>query len=531
MPASEYADMALGSGMAIKIPQDRLLSRNSYKASAFSPIKCCSIASALLMATKPQLALLPLQDLYDLLRPITVPASSPRAKFINWGLTFVCSPLSVFEPEDEFHCELILELARREGRTVRAAGVGHSPSDLACTTGYMLRTEKLDKVLEINTEKRYVIAQSGITLHALHAQLDSHGLAMMNLGSISDQTLGGIVTTATHGSGIDYGVISTHVMSLTVLLADGSRVHCSREEHPDLFIASICGLGCTGLLLSIQLQVEPAFRLKEVSETLSFDDSVRSIDSLVHASQHVRLWWFPAAGVVRVGSADRTLEPKSPPVSWLWHSILGGHLVQFMLFLGRYLKTFNNWTTQLAAWLVREPSIAIDDSHRIFNVDCRYPQHTTEWAIPFENTQACLYELRAWIEEELASPDGLRPHFPIEIRFSDSDDIWLSPSSGQKTCWIGIVQYKPYGLNVPYRLLFQRFEAILSRHGGRPHWAKAHHLRPETLRKLYPKFDDFVQLLENVDPQGMFRNEYVQRHIFGKQGHDVDARVFKAHRL
>ena len=131
---------------------------------------------------------------------------------------------------------------------------------------------------------------------------------MMNLGSISDQTLGGIVTTATHGSGIDYGVISTHVMSLTVLLADGSRVHCSREEHPDLFIASICGLGCTGLLLSIQLQVEPAFRLKEVSETLSFDDSVRSIDSLIHASQHVRLWWFPAAGVVRVGSADRTLE-------------------------------------------------------------------------------------------------------------------------------------------------------------------------------------------------------------------------------
>lgn len=72
----------------------------------------------------------------------------------------------------------------------------------------------------------------------------------------------------------------------------------------------------------------------------------------------------------------------------------------------------------------------------------QYPQHTTEWAIPYANTQACLYELRAWIDEELASPDGLRPHFPIEIRFSDSDDIWLSPSNGQKTCWIGIVQYK-----------------------------------------------------------------------------------------
>lgn len=53
-----------------------------------------------------------------------------------------------------------------------------------------------------------------------------------------------------------------------------------------------------------------------------------------------------------------------------------------------------------------------------------------------------MYELRAWLDEELADPHGLRPHFPIEVRFSDVDDIWLSPSTGQKTCWIGIVQYK-----------------------------------------------------------------------------------------
>lgn len=45
-------------------------------------------------------------------------------------------------------------------------------------------------------------------------------------------------------------------------------------------------------------------------------------------------------------------------------------------------------------------------------------------------------------DDELADPHGLRPHFPIEIRFSAADDIWLSPSSGQPACWIGIVQYK-----------------------------------------------------------------------------------------
>lgn len=92
---------------------------------------------------------IPLQNLYNLLQPITIDKRSPRARFINWGRTFQCSPLSVFEPENEFQCELIVELAKREGQVLRAVGVGHSPSDLACTKGFMLRTTKLNRILEV----------------------------------------------------------------------------------------------------------------------------------------------------------------------------------------------------------------------------------------------------------------------------------------------------------------------------------------------------------------------------------------------
>jgi L-gulonolactone oxidase len=90
------------------------------------------------------LSLLSTHSLYEHLNQITLPAS-----FINWGQTFTCRPLAVFEPEDEYQCELILELARREIKTLRAVGVGHSPSDLACTSGYMVRTTKLDKIYEV----------------------------------------------------------------------------------------------------------------------------------------------------------------------------------------------------------------------------------------------------------------------------------------------------------------------------------------------------------------------------------------------
>lgn len=354
---------------------------------------------------------------------------------------------------------------------------------------------------QVNREKHYVVAQAGITLNALHAALGQHGLAMKNIGSISDQTLGGVVTTATHGSGIDYPVISMDVLALVLLLADGSRVRCSREENADLFLASICGLGSTGLILEVTLDVSPAFRLKEVQESHPFDEVVRDLDAIAHAAEHVRLWWFPHAGVVRVSSSNRTHEvcsavlcsvsraharawaynlvihqPRKPVYTWLWHSLIGYHLIQFLFFLARYVTSLNVWVGRFGAWLVSVRTVAVDDSHLIFNVDCKvrllersprprvvqlsicavtdnvyllprlfvqqYPQYTTEWAIPYERTQTCLAELRAWLDEELASPSGVRPHFPVEIRFSSADDIWLSPSNGQQTCWIGLIQYK-----------------------------------------------------------------------------------------
>jgi L-gulonolactone oxidase len=211
---------------------------------------------------------------------------------------------------------------------------------------------------------------------------------MINVGSISDQTLAGIVTTATHGSGITYGVMSTHVLSLTLLLADGSKVSCSRQQNPDLFIATICGLGSTGLILTIQLEVEPAFRLKEVQETVDFDYGIKNLDDIVSSAEHVRFWWFPTAGTIRVSCADRTqevswtqpamedvinlpLQPKKPVGSWLWHSLLGYHLVQFLLFIARYFLFLNPYIGRFGAWLLRDPTVGVDDSHLIFNVDCR----------------------------------------------------------------------------------------------------------------------------------------------------------------
>ena len=211
---------------------------------------------------------------------------------------------------------------------------------------------------------------------------------MSNVGSISEQSLGGVISTATHGSGINYGVLSTQVRSLSLLLADGSRASCSRTERPDLFLATLCGLGATGIILSIQLDVEPIFRLKETQQSLPFDEVIQNFDQHVHSAEHVRFWWFPTMDIVRCSYSSRTSEVKqfftcfspvsqptnkapNPAGSWLWHSLMGYHVIQFLLFVGRYFLFLNTYVANFACWLASGDSLGIDDSYRIFNVDCR----------------------------------------------------------------------------------------------------------------------------------------------------------------
>ncbi|KAK7055145.1 FAD-binding PCMH-type domain-containing protein [Favolaschia claudopus] len=503
----------------------------------------------------------------DALVAALAPYASTDVQWHNWSKTFHARPLALFRPPDLHHTRLALELSRRDARVLRPLGEGHSPSDIACTRDYMLDVRALSRVLSVHptAPTPYVHAEAGILLSDLHPVLASHGLAMRNLGSISDQTLAGIVATATHGSGVDFGVMGTHVLGLTLLKPDNTLVECSKEENRELFEAT----------------VEKVFLLRDVHTVRPFEEVVKSLDTIKSSAQHVRLWWFPTVGKVKCMLADRVVESSKPPppkpqqnplIAWFFDIFLGYHTIQFLLFLtrfagpiqpsprraftlhpGRIVQTVMKYVLEkylavhalparLALWLggagrkqdAEREVVIVDESVKVFNVECRYPQHTTEYALPSARAKACIAELGEWLEGEMGRWEGERPHFPIEIRFSKADDLWLSPSNGEETCWIGIVVFKPYALPARYRTLFRAFERILEAHGGRPHWAKAHRLDAREVRRLYPMFGRFLRVVREVDPEGTFRNEYIERHLFHDRsradGVQSDGREYKAFR-
>jgi len=366
--------------------------------------------------------------------------------------------------------------------------------------------------------------QGGMTLDELHRHLDSYGLAMSNMGSISDQTVAGVTTVATHGTGIKFKVIPAQVLSMTLLLASGQKVYCSREERIELFLATLCGFGATGFVLNVQLGVERKFFLEEVQERVTFSEALSRLDQAVNASEHVRFWWFPTSDQVVIDSFNRVYEEHESQLLnqgklTRVRGTITDYAIELLLLFGLYLTSVLSWAGALAlwAWFPRQRSVKTDLSYRIYNLDCKFRQHTAEWAIPFERTSQCLEDLRAHLLRDRAKNGGRRsPDFPIEIRFSDEDEIYLSPSYRRKTCWIGIVRYTPFGFSPAYCEAFDAYQTIMSDYDGRPHWSKAHPLGPPILEKKYPCFRKFIEVVNRHDPSGLFRNEYVRRHIFGE---------------
>lgn len=186
-------------------------------------------------------------------------------KFQNWARTYGCYPEMYYQPTSVEEIREVLALARQQNKRVKVVGGGHSPSDIACTDGFMIHMGKMNRVLKVDMEKKQVTVEAGILLADLHPQLDKHGLALSNLGAVSDVTAAGVIGSGTHNTGIKHGILATQVVALTLLTADGTILLCSESSNAEVFQAARVHLGSLGVVLTITLQCVPQFYLQETS--------------------------------------------------------------------------------------------------------------------------------------------------------------------------------------------------------------------------------------------------------------------------
>lgn len=432
--------------------------------------------------------------------------------FTNWATTYSCQPELYFQPETTEEIQQILTFAREKGKTVKVVGNGHSPSDLACTTDYMVSLNHYNKVLKVDKDKLQVTVQGGCLVKDLNLNvLPQHGMAFSVLGTVSELTVAGVISTGTHGTGANYGIISSYVVSMDMMTASGDVVHISKEENSELYPACLISLGSLGIILTVTLQCEPAFNLHQKQYPSTLKDVVENLDVCVTASDHFRFFWFPHTDDVICYHSNRTKQEQNAKNSWFWDSFIGFHVLQLLYWISTFIPSLVPWINRLYYRLVYAHCVErVDKSHNVFNFDCLFHQYVMEWAIPRDKVGVVLTELNAWIAN-----NGFPAHFPVEVRFVKGDDIYLSPAYGRDSCYINIIMYRPYNKYVKNERYWDAFEQIVASVSGRPHWAKDHKYTSKQFSQLYPKWNEFCRIREKLDPNGMFLNTNLER-IFGK---------------
>jgi L-gulono-1,4-lactone dehydrogenase len=424
----------------------------------------------------------------------------------NWAGTEQVTPARVVSPGSTDEVAAAVKEAVRDGLTVRAIGSSHSFSGAAVAPGVQLRPDNLRGVIEIDRESGLVTVEAGLPLHRLNPILAQHGLAMEILGDIDRQTIAGAVSTGTHGSGQHFRSMSNQIRGLELVLADGSVVTCSPTERPELFAAARLSIGALGILTKVTVQCVPLYALHAVDAKLSLEQTLTELDDLVEAHDHFEFFWFPHTTTAltrrfRRLPGDTGLRPLSALARTVDDRIVTNIGFEAMLRFGTRFPKRVPGITRFVTRAVSDRDFT-DLAPNVFASarDVRFREG--EYAVPRDAVVDVLRELKQWVDthDEAVS-------FPFEVRFVKSDDIWLSPAYEREVAYVAFHQYH----RLPHQRWFGICEDVLGAAGGRPHWGKMHRLEAADLADRYPRFDDFVDLRNEVDPTGVFANPYLDR--------------------
>ncbi|MEE4596969.1 D-arabinono-1,4-lactone oxidase [Streptomyces sp. DSM 41524] len=422
----------------------------------------------------------------------------------NWAGNVMARPTRIVAPSSTQELAEMVRRATAEGLKVKAVGTGHSFTTAAATDGLLIRPDRMAGVRGLDREAGTVTVAAGTSLRQLNETLSAHGLSLVNMGDIMEQTVAGATSTGTHGTGRDSASIAAQIKGLELVTADGSVLRCSAEENPEIFAAARIGLGALGVVSEITFGVEPEFLLSAREEPMPFDRVMADFEQLVAENEHFEFYWFPHTGNCNTKRNNRSTGPAAPVgrvSGWVDDELLSNGIFQVACSVGRAVPATIPGIAKISSRALSARTYT-DIPYKVFTSPRRVRFLEMEYAVPREAAVTVLRELKATVERS-----GLRVSFPVEVRTAPADDIPLSTASGRETAYIAVHLYR----GTPHRAYFTAAEQIMIAHGGRPHWGKLHSRDAAYLAGVYPRFGEFAAVRDRLDPDRLFTNDYLRR--------------------
>ena len=428
------------------------------------------------------------------------------ATWRNWGRTESVRPLRVERPATAGAVQRAVAAAAASGLRIKPVGSGHSFTGIAVAPGVQLDLTDLSGVIDADVATARVTLAAGTRLRELPQLLAPYGLALPNMGDIDGQTIAGATSTGTHGTGLGFGGLATQIVAAKLVTGTGELITVSETERSELLPAVRLGLGALGVLVEVTLQLVPRFVLHAVERPEPLADVLEGWMDRVGDADHFEFYWFPHTQVALTKTnsrlaGDASRAPLGRIERWVEDELLANGLFRGFCALGRAVPGVTPFLARQADKFTGDRDFT-DFSPSVFTTHRGVRFREMEYAVPLAAVPDAFREVRALIERK-----GWRISFPIEVRAAASDDNWLSTAHGRETGYLAVHRY----FREDPREYFAAVEEIMRGFGGRPHWGKMHTQTAATLREVYPHFDDFLRVRQELDPERRFANPYLER--------------------
>ncbi|MFM5847244.1 D-arabinono-1,4-lactone oxidase [Aeromonas veronii] len=452
----------------------------------------------------------------------SIKAIGNREVLFNWSRTNPLGALDqVWRPKSRDQLQALLrEHPERKLRLI-GSGLSFEPIHSVYAEGSQALLVDLHHLRgQLAKTADTVTYQAGTPLDTVYAEL----IAMERMlpaspGVIGIQTLGGALSTGTHGQGLHQSALCDAVEAMTVMLANGDIIRVDRTDPR--FGAFVMGMGMLGILLDVTLRTVPNRIMRCTKFTTDYPFLLEHNERLNREHCFVKSWWFAWTGESHIWLVDPASEEEvaryraggSEPL------LLDGDIDARM---NAALNATIDATMQKMAKDTKDEALAgehfetvrrfkdaSDLVGNVYQILCKgipAPQINCEVAVPLHRMNEALETLQAW---QQANPGVL--HYPFILRCTGSSEAWLSAAYGQSVCWIGFLVYlSADGTFVNGSMEQMReLQQLLVPLGGIPHFGKHLAMDLYDFPALLPRWNDFVALKAELDPHGRFENRWL----------------------
>lgn len=419
----------------------------------------------------------------------------PGEKLKNWAGNLEYSSDVVFYPKSVEEVQQLLSSHNK----IKALGTRHCFNTIADSKDGFISTKNLNQILTLDEGARTVTVEGGIKYGELAPWLDKKGYALHNLASLPHISVGGAITTATHGSGVKNGNLSTAVNALEIVKADGSVIHLSKKDG-DAFYGAVVGLGALGIITKVTLDVQPAFQMRQhVYQHMPLSQLEKHFENVISAGYSVSLftdWKQESINEVWVKSLADDEKNKEARKDFFGATAATKNLHPIAEL------SAENCTDQMGVsgpWYERMPHFKMGFT------PSSGKELQTEYFVPRKHGLEAMMAIQKMGAQ-------ISPHlFISEIRTIAADNFLMSPCYKQDSVTIHFT-WKPEWDEVSK--LLPLIEQALSPFGAKPHWGKLFTLSPEVLESRYAHLAQFKKIVAEYDPKETFRNDFLSKNLY-----------------